>query len=436
MDKISVQDVFKIQGQPTITYIKRQNGYYEKKLSEALDSKGSLCLLTGPSKTGKTTLYTQVANDKKLQVLQVRCHQGLSVTELWRKALEAINFDRINENQKQREISSAGEGKISGKIGWSWLANLTGEGSVNISRSKSETEIRNRILSDPSPEHLIPVLSLLPIILVVEDFHYLTPDTQKQIFQQWKIFVDKEVSVIVVGTTHHAADLAHANKDLFGRTIQIDLAIWDKNDLKQIALRGFTFFKIPISDSVMEVIAQESVGVPIITQSVCLALCMNCNIRFSGDPSSNTEISNKDAYKALHQVAAERYSVFSAIYDRLARGPRKKARKYDTYQLILSTFTLDPVVFSLKREEIGERLKRLQIQTIEIPPQGSVSSTLRVLGTFQKKLGIELLDWSEKDQRIYIIEPTFLFYLRWRKARQDSPKILEVFQEFLSILRN
>jgi hypothetical protein len=30
---------------------------------------------------------------------------------------------------------------------------------------------------------------------------------RRKVFQQWKVFVDSEASVIVVGTTHHAVDL-------------------------------------------------------------------------------------------------------------------------------------------------------------------------------------------------------------------------------------
>lgn len=65
-----------------------------------------------------------------------------------------------------------------------------------------------------APDHLIPILKTLPTALVVEDFHYLETRVQRNVFQQWKVFCDSQVSVIVVGTTHRAVDLAHANKDL------------------------------------------------------------------------------------------------------------------------------------------------------------------------------------------------------------------------------
>ena len=45
---------------PTVTYVKRNDGQLEKQLHDALNERGQLCLVTGPSKTGKTTLYREV----------------------------------------------------------------------------------------------------------------------------------------------------------------------------------------------------------------------------------------------------------------------------------------------------------------------------------------------------------------------------------------
>lgn len=432
MDRgMSIHDVFKAQGQPTVTYVKRQDGVFEKQLSDALDSKGVLCLLTGPSKTGKTTLYTQVASEKKLQVLTVRCDAGLSATELWRKALESVNFDQVSEYQKQKDRKVSSEGKISGTLGWAWLAGITGEVSTETASKVGESEIRRKILSNPSPDHIIPILKYSPYILVIEDFHYLRSEVQRHIFQQWKAFVDNEVSVIVLGTTHHAVDLAYANKDLIGRIGQVDLGTWESGDLRDIVKKGFDHLKIPVSKSVIETIAAESVGLPIITQSTCLQLLTNKNFGSQNPDNYDKSISQKDAFEALHHVAVQKYNQFSAIYDRLTHGPRKRARRYNTYELVLSAFALDPLTFSLNCDDIDERLKKLPINREEVPPPPSVDSMLKALGGFQRTLGVELLEWHEKNQRLYILEPSFLFYLRWRKTREEPPSMKQVLTEIL-----
>ena len=311
------------------------------------------------------------------------------------------------------------------------MAGLLGEVSLGVNSSTNETEIRERILSKPSPDHLIPVLQKLPIILVVEDFHYLQPDVKENIFQQWKIFVDNEVSVIVVGTTHHAVDLAYANRDLVGRISQIDLSTWNEDDLKNIVIQGTEYLKVQVPNNVVNAIAKESAGLPIITQDVCYQLFVDKGITELKQREIEVIFIVKDAYKALHGVAVTNYAQFETIYERLVTGPRKRARKYNTYELVLSTFTQDPLTFSLKRHEIDERLKEMPLPSEQLPPPASVSSMLGALEKFQKRNGIELLEWGKKEQRLHILEPSFLFYLRWRKERNTPPTISDVVAEFI-----
>jgi hypothetical protein len=147
------------------------------------------------------------------------------------------------------------------------------------------------------------------------------------------------------------------------------------------------------------------------------------------------DLTASTVYNALHQVAIERYGSFGQFWDSLCRGPRKEARKYDTYELVLSTFCLDPITFQLGREEIEPRLKKLPIPEGDIPPSGSVTSMLKALGSFQDKIGVQLLEWSEKNRHLYITEPSFLFYLRWRESKQHRSNTQDLLKAFLESIR-
>ena len=180
-------------------------------------------------------------------------------------------------------------------------------------------------------------------------------------------------------------------------------------------------------------IAKESVGLPLIAQAVSLQLVMD-NKALELKNKDEEIFSRQNLFNALNEVALNRFGAFSSIHDRLIRGPRSK-RKYNTYELVLSTFAQDPLVFSLTREQISSRLQELYkigVDQASIPPTGSVTSMLNALGTFQRKLQFELLEWSDNDQRLYILEPTFLFYLRWKAKRKSLPKLFEI----LSLISN
>jgi hypothetical protein len=342
--------------------------------------------------------------------LTIRCDGNLTQEQFWRRGLEGLSFERVKEHSSTtgRELSSSG--KISGGIGWKWLAGLSGEVSAGLKSTRSEGEVREKIIANPSPAHLVPVLKNLPLILVIEDFHYLEPEVQKIIFQQWKTFIDDEVSVIVIGTTHHAIDIATANQDLLGRLNQIDIAQWSADDLEKIMRQGFSYLGAEINDRqlhrIFSEVAKESVGLPIITQQAAEQIFEDLGISEVETKTLIKEVIPKitigGVYKALHNVAHTKYNQLRNDYLQLTTGPRKRARKYNTYEFALTCFTLEPLQFSLMRHEIEERMRKLPVPAEQIPPSPSVGSMLNALTEFQKSREIELLEWRPGERTLYI----------------------------------
>lgn len=202
--------------------------------------------------------------------------------------------------------------------------------------------------------------------------------------------------------------------------------------MELIAQKGFNELCIEVPTNAIRIISKESSGLPIITQQACGQLFIDKQLEEVMRNSIIT-FTNQEAHDALHHVATTRYKQFESWYLRLTEGPRRLARKYNTYELVLSAFTLDPLKFELKRSEIDERLNKLAA-TFQKPPTASVNSTLSALKKFQNNNGFELLEWSKRDQVIYVIEPAFLFFLRWRKKRSNTPKLMDVIHEFLKVM--
>jgi hypothetical protein len=121
-------------------------------------------------------------------------------------------------------------------------------------------------------------------------------------------------------------------------------------------------------------------------------------------------------------------------YNILIKGPREKARKYRTYELVLACFTLDPISFRLSRTQIDQRLQLLKIGLSEIPPAPSINSTLGALRKFQERRGFELLEWRPNEEVLYMLEPVFLFYVRWRKLSITEPRQLDLFEQLITNL--
>jgi len=416
-----VSDVFKTTGRPTVTYVQRESGALEKKLRGYIEEGGQLCLITGPSKTGKTTLYKQVLNEAHREPLVVQCTKDKKCEDIWKEALEGVNFERASSSSAKSGKKAVLSGEFSGQLGWSWLAKAVGKGSLILEKNSEETEIRERILSRPSPDLLIPILKHTHYVLIIEDFHYLDDKEKVLLFQQWKRFIDCEISILVLGTTHRAVDIAQSNPDLVGRIAQIDVKQWTVSDLIKICESGFQHLKSEITTYQKEKIASESVGLPILTQQICLEIYNKKNIYTIHD-ARKQQIAINDKYinSCLNSIASERYSQFGTYFNTLVRGPRENSRKYKTYELVLYCFTIDPIQFDLTRSEIDKRIATIELDSSERPPAASINSTLGALKQFQDRREFQLLEWRPSEDKLYIVEPSFLFYVRWRENKEDS----------------
>ncbi|WP_321344463.1 AAA family ATPase [Breoghania sp.] len=433
-----IADVFRTTGQPTVTYVERKSGDYEKKLSGYLDECGQICLVTGPSKTGKTTLYKRVLGNRGEIPLVVQCTVDRKCEEIWRVALEQVNFERISRRSNSEAVGTAMEAGADVEFGWHWLAKITGKLSASASESEAEDVVKERILSRPSPDLLIPILRDTNYVLVIEDFHYLDDKEKRVLFQQWKRFVDSEISIIILGTSHRAVDIANSNKDLIGRVSQIDIGRWSNEDLSKICRQGFEYLGYKAYSNIINTICTESVGLPIIVQQVCLQLFNNENIFLVNiAKKKEKKFDNRNCEDAFYEVASEKYSQLETYYQTLIRGPREKNRKYKTYELVIGCFSVDPISFSLTRKEIDERLDKVCVNSKSRPPAASINSTLGALKKFQDKRDFNLLEWRPSEDTLYIVEPTFLFYVRWRRKAEKGVGVqLDFLSELLLMIRD
>ena len=165
--RLRVAQVFSTVGKPTVTYVERDDGQLEKKLAASLDTPGQVCLLTGPSKLGKTSLYQEVLPRLHREPLIIRCTGKLSINNFWASALEQLDFARIAEKSREWGIQGTAGIGVKGELGWSWLAKLMPSLSLKLDASGSIISTKQFARAELSAQHLIPLLKQLPLQLVV-----------------------------------------------------------------------------------------------------------------------------------------------------------------------------------------------------------------------------------------------------------------------------
>lgn len=391
--RLKAENVFKPGAYPEYTYVSRNyedTGIsYELRLKQALRTAGCLTSLIGPSKMGKTILCEKV-----------------------------IGFDNIIE------VSGAdfnGEmdfwAVVAAKVGLPYAGEITTEREAAEEHSMERDSRNEKFVL--SKDKVIQYYKENEKVLVIDDFHYATQEMQMKMAQQLKDAIRRELKVVVVSLPHRSDDAIRQNADLSGRLSLINIEAWKKEDLKEIALKGFKQLNMSISEAAAEKLSVECLTSPQLMQYICLGICTLLEDR--NEDAVCTEIL-ETAYK-FTTVNFNYYDVAGVM----AKGPNprgkrrnlyktKSGKELDLYGLIVESFAKNPPDMELDFQSIYSRIADLIEEELTVPDKQSVKNHLNNLQLIlkEKEEIYRAIEW--KDGKVYILDPLFLFYLRWGRA--------------------
>lgn len=395
MGRLTSDEVFKPGLFPEYTYISRKsseiNFSYELRLKQALRTAGFLTSIIGPSKIGKTVLCEKVIGIDNM--VSITGSDLKNSADFWTIVATKVGLSLEGEYSTVNTFSEDIDGQ-----------NM----KIKSSSSKEKYVTHKDLVISHFKKH--------DLVLVLDDFHYAAEDLQLEIAQQLKDAIRKEFKAIIISLPHRADDAIRKNPDLSGRLNLINIEPWTLSELKEIAEVGFKELDIAITDNLIERLATESITSPQLMQSICLNLCL---------------VSDVDETRKLDDSLVEdsfRFTTanlpYKEIINKLQSGPstrgqkRKKFRlinseELDIYGIVLAAIALDPPSISLTLEELKARIDKLLGPSKNKPDKTKLKDTLKnIQDIMTNNTSIyQVFEW--KDNQIYILEPLFLFYLRW-----------------------
>lgn len=250
----------------------------------------------------------------------------------------------------------------------------------------------------------------------MDDFHYASEELQFDIAYQLKDAIRKEFKAIVISLPHRADDAIRKNADLSGRLNLINIEPWKKEELKEIAVVGFNKLGIEIEDFDAERIAIESLTSPQLMQSICLNLSLLSKIDET-NKLDTTLIEKSYRFTTVNLPYKE-------VINKLQSGPStrgQKRKKYkitngeelDVYGIVLEAIALDPPLISITIDELKDRVDELIESSNDKLDKNKLKTTLQAIQDIMTNSAAiyQVFEW--KDDQIYILEPLFLFYIRW-----------------------
>ena len=393
--KLRAEDVFRPGAFPEYTYISRKSAVsdlsYEFRLMQAIKVSGFLTSLVGPSKMGKTILCEKVIGFEN--IVEISGADFEENTDFWKLVAAKAGLSYEGQFASEKKIA---------------------ETSDRFTKKETFSLTKDKIIEYYKKENLI---------LVIDDFHYAPEGKRMQVAQQLKDAIRRGFKAIVVSLPHRADEAIRQNADLSGRLSLINMEPWDVADLKEIAKLGFSRLGIEIEDSIAEQIAVESLSSPQLMQYICLNICTI--LEMSGNEQSYI---GREILETAYRYTTANFE-YGDVVSLMKKGPNTRGKGRNTfqvksgnfcelYELLVKSIAENPPIMKLEFEDVKNRIYGMISDDCKKPtPQAIKESLAKLRELLHGREDIfKVLDW--KEGVLYILDPLFLFYLRWGGGRK------------------
>lgn len=185
-------EVFGISRDQPLNYIERPevDGRFVENLTRAKH-----LVIYGSSKQGKSSLRKHWLNEEQ-NYISVHCSNRWNIADLHVAILKRAGYEVTQSNTK----TTAGKNKINASGTLSIFGNGLG-GGAETGREKTEATVRTPLELDPDDVNdIITALKSLEKYVVLEDFHYLSTETQQDFAVALKAFHEQShLTFIIIG---------------------------------------------------------------------------------------------------------------------------------------------------------------------------------------------------------------------------------------------
>ncbi len=418
MKDLKATQVFTPSDFPDHTYVARNDSILEKRLRDALETPGEIVSLSGPSKSGKTVLIERVVGQNNLL-----CVTGASLEspdDLWARVLDLLEQPDEISITGVTTTSIDGTAGGEGEFGIPLFAKAKASGSISLGRESQSGSQRN--FGRRGLTQVIAEIANTELVLLIDDFHYMPRHVQTLIAREIKEAARQGVKICTASVPHRSDDVVRGNPELRGRIRAIDSTYWSQDDLLEIPKLGFQLLNSKLDENSLRTFAVESSGSPQLMQCLCLETCFALNIRDTQIDFRDLHVEEDLRREIMEEVATR--TDFSSLVRTCHSGPRSRGRNRstftfsdgsagDVYRSVLLSLASDPPSLGFPASSISTRISN--ICKSEIPTAGSVYQACSQLAAIALTQCPEqrIIEWDDDNKILDIVDPYFLFYIRW-----------------------
>lgn len=410
-------DVFGISRDLPLNYQERNTA--DRLLVDSLHRDKHL-VIYGSSKQGKTSLRKYCL--KKDEYITVHCSNRWQLGDIHSAILKRCGFEVTLSNSKSR----SGKHKILASI----TAGIFGSnisGSAKSQHEENSTKETQPLELDPEDVNdIIDAFSSISFskIIILEDFHYLPIETQKDFSVALKAFHENsDICFIIIGVWLEENRLSVYNGDLAGRVLSIDADKWSNIELRNVIKAGAKHLNIEFQPQFIEELLSSCFSSVHVVQEACYECCINSNV-LETQTNKRTIGADINAKDIVRRVVNQQSGRFNSFITQFADG-------FQSTELEMHRWLLHPVLIS-STDELSKGLRQKSIRDHlrnhhprgETLNQGNVTQALQSVAALQIKKNIRpmVLDYDQTNLRLSIVDRSFLIWL----DKQDRNELLSI----------
>lgn len=420
MAKLS--EVFGVARGIPLTYVAR--GYVDDRLINSL-SRDKHIVIFGGSKQGKTCVRKNCLQEEDYVVIQ--CGSGTTREQIYEVLMKHAGVSlRVTDT-----ISVSGSKKIeataSGKGGIPFVAELSGDATGSLERTNEDQRESVHFEIDPGDANdVIRVLQAVEFrrFVVLEDFHYLSEETQREVAFDLKAFHEKsEIVFIVVAVWLESNKLVLYNGDLAGRLVPVDADRWEPEDLEAVISKGEPLMNISFPSIVkaeMLGLCQGNVGV---LQETCYRLCEAANV-FHTSQELISVGTVEHVRSIVKNIGAEQSGRYQKFLEEFAEGLNKtELEMYRWIGYVVVTSTPEELKRGLKLAHMYRRLNSIHPKRRNQLLQNNVQQALENVSKVQQKYHVKpvILDYDQTENQLRVTDSGFILYV----ASQEKDELIQ-----------
>lgn len=416
--KFTTDQVFGISRALPLNYVPRP--YVDEKFISCLAREKHL-VIYGSSKQGKTSLRKHCLSEDDYIV--VHCSNKWELEHLNETILKQAGYEITLSSEK----ASSGTRKIFATIKTS-IFGSGASGGASHTKTDSEKDTVAPLELDPCDVNdIIKALNSINFskYIILEDFHYLPTETQKDFSVALKAFHENSAyCFIIIGVWLEENRLTVFNGDLTGRVLSINADRWDEEDLKEVIRIGEEFLNVAFENNFKRYILNNCFDSVHIIQEACRQCCEEEGVfstQISDKPVEiGKAISPKDLIK---KVVNEQGGRFNSFLNQFSEG-------FQSTELEMFRWLLFPVITApirvlsdgIKQSSIRKELMAIHPRGSELNP-GNVTQALQSCSSLQVKKDIKpiILDYDQTNLSLSVVDKSFLIWLE----NQDKDSLLQ-----------